>query len=87
MSLCRIAEQRMGDSSAEQALALSCSPAAAGFFKGGAFAQKMAVNWTLHVNCLRGNLEEVRNSLENDGADPNSVREVGSTFTCLMVAA
>ena len=47
----------------------------------------MAVNETLYENCMVGNLEEVRRALENDGADPNSVEQEGSTYTCLMVAA
>ena len=60
---------------------------AAGFYKRRVFPLEMAVNETLWENCRGGNITEVRRSLENDGADPNSVQAEGSTMTCLMIAA
>ena len=60
---------------------------AAGFYKRRVFPLEMAVNETLWENCRGGNITEVRRSLENDGADPNSIQAEGSTRTCRMVAA
>ena len=43
---------------------------------------------TLWENCQDGNLGDVRNALENDGADPNSIgEEAEETRSCLMIAA
>ena len=47
----------------------------------------MAANETLWENCRDGNLGVVKNFLENDGADPNSIRQEGTIHTCLMIAA